>query len=105
MARWEERSEAIVARTPLVGATVAQYASRALPVLDYVAMMTAPLADIRKRERRVVQKLWHAPGITLPGCAHVDLARWHCPRLASAQARMCVVVVRAAIRTSAGRPT
>lgn len=89
---------------PPVSIAAVQYASRAFPVLDTVAAMSAPPSDMCERERRVVQALWHLLGNTLPGEAHVELARWYCPNLQSVEARMHDVAARAAASANQKRP-
>lgn len=100
LAKLEARAAEIPRAAPPISIARQQYIVKALPVLDYVAAMSAPPGDIKERERRVVQKSWHLPGNSLPGDGHVELAEWGCPDIQSAEARMRAVAARAAARTN-----
>lgn len=67
---------------PPVAIARAHYGVKAPPFLDYVAAMSAPPGDIRECERRLVQRLWHLPGNSLPGGRHIERedARGSCSR-------------------------
>lgn len=85
-------------RAPPVSMAAAQYVSRAVAVLGYVASMTPAPGDIRERERRALQTLWHFLGNSLPGDAQIDLERWHCSVVGPVEARMRAVAARCATR-------
>lgn len=97
--KWEERARCIAQAAPPVAPVAAQHVEVALLVSDFVAAMSAPPSDLRERERRVAQKNRHLPVNSLPGDAQVDLAKWHCPDLPSAEARMRAVAARVVART------
>lgn len=48
-AKWVERAAEIRRLAPPIGVAKQQYVVKALPVLDHVAVMSAPPSDIRER--------------------------------------------------------
>ena len=98
--RWRARADDLAAAQRAVSLTVAQYNTRALPTLSFIAQLYPFPKELVLLQRRVHGRLYHHPANALEQSAYLHLDRLGAQRIQPASALCGAARLRASLITS-----